>query len=407
MEGLRVDARVARELNQAMVFDLVRARRIVSRTGLVRETGLSKATVSDIVDHFLHEGFVRDLGPDESTGGRRPMLLEFDPRARLTMGVELGATSCCAVLTDLNANPIRSRAASIRAVSAEDALATATALIAEVMADVPPGILLGIGVGTPGVVDSESGTIRMAHDLGWRDVPVGSIVAERFGSRVAVVNRAKAAALGEAWCGAGQDVDNLVYVSLSTGIAAGIVVGRRLYQGVSMSDGELGHVTVLPNGPLCRCGNRGCLEALAAGPAVVARIREELRAGHASALAESNSDLLTLETIADAARGDDPLVLDVLSEVAEYVGIATANVINVLNPGMLILGGGVIRALPALVPLIQRVVRRRTMPVPFGAVQVVPSHLGAEAVPVGAAAFLLSQVSVVGSARVRPVVVRA
>jgi glucokinase-like ROK family protein len=403
MERLRVDAQVARELNRATVFDFVRTERVVSRVGLAEGTGLSKATISEIVDQFIRDGFLRTLGPGTSNGGRRPTMLEFAPRARLAIGVELGDAVCRALLTDLNAEPIESRSVQVRARSAEDALAAAGDLVAELAGNLTPGTLLGIGVGTPGLVDSRSGVIRVAPDLDWRDVPVGARLSERFGVPVAVVNRAKAAALGEDWCGAGREVHNLVYVSVSTGVAAGIVIDGRLYRGVSMSEGELGHVTVLPDGPLCPCGNRGCLQTLAAGPAVVARVREELRKRGSAAErpAQDASDAPTLEAVAEAAAAGDQVVLRVLDEVAEYLGIAAANLVNTLNPGLLILGGSVVRALPDLVPKVRAVVRRRAMPVPTGAVTVVPSQLGREAVTVGAAAFLLGQVSVVGSVGLR------
>ncbi|HEV8633850.1 MAG TPA: ROK family protein [Chloroflexota bacterium] len=397
---MRVDSQVARELNRTTLYDLVRARGVVSRAALARATGLSKATVSEIIDRFIREGFVRTLGPGESNGGRRPTLLGFDPCARHAVGVELGDAACRVVLTNLHAEPVRSAWRPVRTRSADDAVAAAAALIGDVTAGLPPGRLIGVGVGTPGLVDSRRGVIQMAPDLGWRDVPAGPRLADRFAVPVAVVNRAKAAALAEGWRGAGRDVDNLVYVSVSTGIAAGIVINGRLYRGASMSEGELGHVTALLDGPLCGCGNRGCLQAVAAGPAIVARVREKLRTGQPSTLIElanGKLDLLTLESVAAAAAADDPLVLGVLDEVALYLGVATANLINILNPRMLILGGGVVRALPALVHRVEAVVRARAMSVPAAAVAVVPSQLGPDAVPTGAAAFLLSQVSVVGS----------
>ncbi|MBI2938866.1 MAG: ROK family transcriptional regulator [Chloroflexi bacterium] len=399
MQGLRVDSEVARELNRATVFDLVRGRRVVSRAGLARETGLSKATISEIVDEFIQEGFIRTLGPGESSGGRRPVLLEFDPHARFAIGVELGDAGCLAVLTDLNAHPVRTLTTTARAASGDEAVVAAIPLVAELRAGIPAGNLLGIGVGTPGLVEFQTGILRTAPDLGWRDVSVGPPLVARFSVPVAVVNRGKAAALAEAWCGTGRAVDNLVYVSISTGITAGIVIGGHLYRGVTQSEGAVGHTIVLPDGPLCSCGNRGCLQAVAGAPAILSRIREELRAGRPGLLAEfaeGKLDLLTLEQVGGAAARDDPLVLGVLGEIAQHLGIAATNLVNILNPRVLIFGGPVIRAIPALVPLVRSEVRRRALSVSAGALEVVPSQLGRDAIPIGAAAFLLSQVSVVG-----------
>jgi N-acetylglucosamine repressor len=402
MERFRIDSRVAGELNRTLVFDLLRSRQVVSRVGLARETGLSKATISQIIDEFIADGFVETIGPGESEKGRRPVMLRFAARSRAAVGVELGDTSCRATLTDLNGDPHRFVSAPVRARSADDAIATAVSLVDELSGELDPGRLVGIGVGTPGLVDSHQGAIKMAPDLGWRDVPVGPVLADRFRVPVAVVNRAKAAAVGEAWSGAGEDADNLIYVSVSTGISAGIVIDQRLYRGVSMSEGELGHVTVDPDGPLCACGNRGCLQTVAAGPAILARVRERLRLGPGAsdgALGRAPIDLLSLEDV--AAATENAIVQSVLDEAAECLGIALANLVNTLNPGMVILGGSVMRALPVLVGRIERIVRQRAMSVSAASVDVVASSLGRDAVPIGAAAFLLSQISVVGSADVR------
>ena len=400
MQRLRVDARVAGELNRAMVFDLLRSRQVVSRIGLARETNLSKATISQIVDEFIRAGFVETLGPGQSDKGRRPTMLRFDARARLVVGVELGDSSCTAVLTDLSGAKLSATTALVYARAPDDAVKVAISLVRELTAEVPLERILGIGVGTPGLVDSQSGIIRMAPDLGWQQVSVGPRFSERFPLPVAVVNRAKAAALGEAWSGAGRQSSDLVYVSVSTGISAGIVIGGQLYRGVSMSEGELGHVTVIPDGPLCQCGNRGCLQALAAGPAILARIRERLRAEPSSigASVDRPLDLLGFEGLADLATADST-VSSVIDEAACYLGIAAANLVNVLNPGMLVFGGTVVRALPMLVPRIEREIRRRALSVPAAAVEVVTSQLGRDSVPIGAAAFVFRRVSVVGATR--------
>lgn len=407
VKRLRVNSHVARVLNRATILDLLRTRRVLSRTEISHETGFGKATISEVIDQFISEGFVRVLGPGESRGGRRPELLEFDPRARLVIGLEMGDTICSAVLTDLNGNPIRKLTATVRAVSADEVIAAASALVSELRANVPKSSLLGIGVGTPGLVDSESGVIRMAPDLGWQDVPAGQQLADQLDMTVAIVNRAKAAALGEAWCGAGRKVGNLAYVSVSTGISAGIIIDGRLYRGVSMSEGEFGHVTVEPDGPLCRCGNHGCLQAMAARDAVLSRIMARIRAGQPTSLtvsADGKLDLLTLAMVAEAAAAGDRLVLDVADEIARYIGIAAANLINILNPQMLIFGGSIIRALPAILPVIAANIAHRVMAVPGAAVTIVPSQLGQDVVPIGAAAYLLGQISIIGSTDIRPMV---
>lgn len=382
-----------------MVYDLLRDRAVESRIGLVRATGLSKATMSQIIDQFIDEGLVEEIGPGTSQLGRRPTLLRFAATSRYAIGVELGDDASSVVLTNINGDILRALSTTYRPASADHAVGAAIELVAALTSEIPIAKLLGIGVGTPGLVDSQRGVIRVAPDLGWKNVSVGPRLAERFRVPITCLNRAKASAWGEAWCGAGEKAENLIYVSVSTGISAGIVLNRRLYRGVSMSEGEIGHVTILPDGPLCACGNRGCLQTLAAGPAILARVRERLRAtGHrVTGGPDSDVESLSLEAVSQAAADGDKLVGEVLRETAQYLGIAAGNLVNTLNPRMLVFGGSVIRALPTLVPEIESVIRQRAMSVPASAVEVVTSRLGRDAVTVGAAAFLLSQVSPVAS----------
>ncbi|HEV7214727.1 MAG TPA: ROK family protein, partial [Chloroflexota bacterium] len=213
-----------------------------------------------------------------------------------------------------------------------------------------------------------------------------------------LINRGKAAAVGEAWSGAARDVDSSVCLYVSTGISAGIVIGRELYRGRSMSEGEIGHTTVLPDGPLCVCGNRGCLLTMAASPAILSHVRECLRATLPTlhqALLDDQPDGLTLEAIGAAAAAGNAAVLEALDGVAKYLGIAVANLVDILDPEMVVLGGPAILALPMLVPRIEAVVRRRAVWVSAPSVEILASQLGRDAVAIGAAAYLLSHSSIV------------
>ena len=407
MKAVGVASDMVRELNRAAVLDLVRSQRVFSRVSLSRDTGLSKATISEVVDELIRRGFVRTAGLGASAGGRRPVLLAFDPGSRFAVGLEVDGLGCVAALTNFDAVPLRTLRAPVRSVDAADTIATAGDLVAELTAELPADSLLGIGVGSVGIVDAAAGAVEMVVSLGWRDVPIGRRLAERFGVPVAVLTRAKAAAVGEGWSGAARGVDDFVLVHVGAGLTAGIVLNGRLYFGASGSEGAFGHVTVVENGPLCRCGNRGCLEAVAAGPAIVARVLEELRAGTPSPLLEpvrAGQALLSLDLIARAAAEADPVVAPVLDEAAAYLGGAAANLVSTLNPARLVLGGPVVEALPGLVGAVGAIVRRRATAAAGAAVEVVPSTLGADAVPVGAAAWLLEQAAVVSARGLRPLV---
>jgi predicted NBD/HSP70 family sugar kinase len=398
MQRRPIDAHEAAALNRELVFTVLGAEDVISRAGLARSTGLSKATVSQIIDQFNRDGLIETIGPGSSVRGRPPTLLRLDPQSRFVVGVQLEATSCTAILADLHGQPVRTLSTAMPCASAEEALTAAADLIVQIRAGLPPGKLLGIGLGVPGLVDSVHGIIRSAANLGWRDVPAGPTIATLTGIPTVLINRAKAAAVGEAWCGAGKGVDDLVCIYVSTGISAGIVLRGDLYRGARMSEGEIGHHTMLPGGPLCPCGNRGCLQMFASGPAILTSLLERLRADPAcrtGPLANGEPDALTFAQLGQAAAEGNIAVNDVLDSAADYLGIAVANLVNTLDPPLVILGGPVIDALPMLVPRVEAVIRRRAVWLSAASVRVKASQLGQDAVALGAAAFLLRHISVV------------
>src|SRR5579883_216924 len=385
-DRIRADARVAGEINRAAVLDLLRRQPVTSRVALARASGLSKATITQIIEEFTREGMVEEVGPGPSELGRRPTLLRFNPHARTALGVELGEDACRAVLTDLDAAPLRTAVQAGRALAAEEIADLAAALLG----DLPAGRLVGLGLSAPGGAALPSG--------GPAEPELKQQLASRLGVPVAVVSPAKAAAVGEAWSGAGREADHLVYIRIGHEITAGISARRRLYPGAFPGDGQLGHLTVAPGGELCPCGNDGCLQAVAAGPALLTRVRARLRArgvhrlagparpGGAAALEE-----LGLADLAALWEQGDPAVREVMQETADYLGIAVAGLVNLLQPEMVVLGGPVIAALPMLVSAVEAAARRRALSALASAVRIVPAQLEPWAAAVGAAAVLLSE----------------
>jgi predicted NBD/HSP70 family sugar kinase len=381
------------------VLEVASRRRVVSRSDLARETGLAKASMSEVVDGLVADGLLRVIGEGPSNGGRPPLLYEFNPNARFAIGVELGDRGCSAVLANLDGVPIDSAVSEHHTSTAETAIAHAIELIDRLRSRVPAGALLGIGVGAPGQVDPALGVIESAPDLGWSGVPVGQRLADHARVRVAVINRAKAQALAEGLRGAGQTAGSFVCLTVSTGIAAGIVLDGRLLHDLAGSDGELGHMTIIPDGPLCACGNRGCLQALVSEQVVLGRVREDMRFGGSRVLFDltgGRPDLVDLAVLEEALAREDPVTVRVLDEVGSYLGIAVANVVNLLSPDVVVLGGRLIRALPSLVDRVDETIRKRAVPRAARGLRVVASQLGWDAVPTGAAALVLGQVSEVG-----------
>ena len=265
--------RSIRNINQLRVLEALRASPGLSRTELVRDTGLGKATVSELVREFIGKGLVREdaAAPEESSVGRRRIKLELSGSNWLAVGVELTGAHCISVVCDLHGRPLRSLITPLRGTTVEGAQRTLVEAVGEVLADFGPAHVVGVGVGVPGVVDSTRRRVVLAENLGWRYVPLADNVEPSLPSAVFLINRNRAGALAEYWYGANKGNRSLVYVSLGLGVGCGIMIGGLLYEGASGAAGEIGHMVLDINGPKCGCGNKGCFEALASRTAIFRR----------------------------------------------------------------------------------------------------------------------------------------
>jgi len=396
MRNVKASGPVAlRKLNRGVVLDLLRAERPISRTGLARKARLSKPTISVIVDQLLALDLVCEVGLGHSRRGRRPVMLDFNPDARLVAGAELQELEWVIVLTNLDGR-VQERI-TVAAVNA-DPRTVAGALaegLDQLCQRVDRSSVLGVGVGVPGTVSVQTGIVALSLALGWNDVPLKELVEEATGLPAAVANRCKGAALAEKWHGVGQEIDDLIYVRVGTGIGAGFVHRGDLFLGSSYA-GELGHCSIYPDGPLCACGNRGCLEALASGPALAARARERILQGEESLLVSMSSDEpanITAKMVEQAAREDDALAKDVLAETGAFLGIAIGTLINLYNPQMVVLGGPVSRAGPFLMDSLCREAEHRSLHLLSQDVRFEMSVLGQDAGPVGAATMISRQLN--------------
>lgn len=308
------------------------------------------------------------------------------------IGVDLGGTQIRAILRDAQGN-IVSRASTLTQASdgQEQVIARIIETVRQTVGETPRSTIGGIGIGVPGPVDPWTGVVLQAPNLpGWRDVPIRDIVQGAFGVPVEVGNDANLAALGEHMYGAGIGVANLIYVTISTGIGGGIIADGKLLLGAKGLAGEFGHQTLVPDGPLCGCGNRGCLEALGSGTAIARMAREAVARGQGQKLlelAQGSVEALDARIVASAARAGDAVAQDILRCAATYVGIGLANVVNILNPELIVLGGGVTRMGELLFDPVREVIAQRAMPV-MRTVRIVPAVLGGDVVLFGAVALI-------------------
>ncbi len=255
--------------------------------------------------------------------------------------------------------------------------------------------LSGISIAAAGAIDMEKGIVTLSPSLpGWRDIPLRSIVKEKYQLDTLLINDASAAALGEHRLGVGKGVNNLIYVTLSTGIGGGIIINGRLYLGVSGGAGEIGHITVDVSGPKCNCGNIGCLEVLASGTAVAKEAIRRINEGEKSSLieiVEGKIENITAEKVSLAAQGGDSLALKVIAKAAGYLGAGMISLVNLFNPEMIVIGGGMAKMGDLLLAPVRQVVKERAFQLLAQAVRIVPGQLSDDAGVFGAAIFALEQ----------------
>ncbi|MEI7743728.1 MAG: ROK family protein [Chloroflexota bacterium] len=382
----------------ALVLDGIRLGRARSRADLVTGTGLSRGVVAQRVGELLERGLIveGEIGP--STGGRPPRQLSFHADAGHVLVADLGATSIDVAVTTLDGR-ILGHAGEPAEISAgpEVALARVGELFDGLLASrrALPGRLWGVGVGVPGPVEFRTGRpISPSIMPGWDRHPIRERLGARYGAPVWVDNDVNVLALGEWRSGVAAGHDNVIVVKIGTGIGAGIISDGRLHRGAQGSAGDVGHIHVSDDRSIvCRCGNYGCLEALAGGEAIARDAGAAAIAGRSERLAAVlvSRGSVTAEDVARAASFGDPVALDLLQAAGRRVGLMLASVVNFFNPSLIVIGGGVAQSGDALLAAIREVVYGRALPLATRDLLVQRSSLGSLAGVIGASAMVVDQ----------------
>jgi glucokinase-like ROK family protein len=372
--GGKVDPRTMREVNRALVLDLIRTSGRLSRTELARLTEMAKPTVATIVEDLIDDGSVREVGLGDSmpAGGRPPRLLEFNEESVAYAGIHFGITSTRVALADGRGN--------LRAVHRAAPAKRTPAAIARSLPDVfamlakEGGLradrIQAVGVSVPGLVDVSSGRCVVAPNLEWRDVPVRELVADAVNLPVEVRNGVQAGAIAEGRFGAARDLRSYVCVDVGSGVGAAIVTDGTVFFGDRGFTGEIGHCPVVDDGPLCSCGRQGCLETLASSAALI-RDAEAMLTHNRSLLRRRK---ITLPTLLDAAAEGDEVAVQAFARLAGHLGKGIAYLVNILNPQTVVIGGSMVGAGDVLLQPLRDTLRRHTL---TGTdVRVVPSELG-------------------------------
>ncbi len=341
-----------RSINRSTILEVVRTNSPISRTEISRRLNVSLPTVMRIIDQLIEENLVRPTGQTEWSGGRTRTMIEFNGSAYLCIGLDLGGTKLYGGVADLKGNVIHEARISHHQTQAEESFQVLCEFIDKLLefANGTGLPLLGIGLGVPGATDLETGNVKLAPSLGWFDFPLKTRLEERYHHPLLIENDVNLAAIGELWVQP-NDVENLVLITIGTGIGAGVVINRILYQGSHHMAGEIGYT--LPDRNLLgkTFSEFGALEQLASGNGIAMRARKLLQGKRP----EESLESITAEEVFEAARKGERWANKILSETVDYLAQAIAFINQLLDPDVIILGGGVSRDADLLIqPILDR-----------------------------------------------------
>ncbi|HBW35272.1 ROK family transcriptional regulator [Desulfosporosinus sp. BICA1-9] len=387
-----------KSLNKSAILNVVRQHGLISRAEIAKLTKLTPPTVTNLVGELIDTKLVVETDLGESTGGRKPIMLRINSSAFHVVGVYAGPKKVKAVAATLDGNVITQvEARYVENPTCEQFLATLADVIEKVIERANPKMesILGIGVGMHGLVDSEQGVSIFAPHLNFRNIAIKAYLEHKFDLPVEVENDIRAQAIGESWFGQGKCVPNFILFRVGTGVGAGIILDHQLYRGTSFTAGEIGHTIIDINGPKCSCGNYGCLESMVGGTALAVRAQQAIRFGKKSILEDmvkGNIELIDGKMLYLAAQQEDQVAIDVLEDTGRYLGIGIANLINTLNPSLIILSGGVFGSADFIMDSLRKTVERRALAKPAHAVSIVISELGENAIAIGALTLVLKKI---------------
>jgi glucokinase-like ROK family protein len=360
---------LVREINLSIIMTQLHEKAPVSRATLAEVTGLNKATVSSLVQELVDNHFIHEVGLRSKKAGRPAMLFAVNPNAGHIVSVEIGVDFIFVICTNFATEIIWQEQLSLQPELSEPAIIERTLQLLQQAIAVGTqkvGPVLGVALAVPGLVDQQSGTLIFAPNLGWRNVPLATLLNQALGANVPtfVDNEANLAALGEQFFGVGQGYKDVLYISATAGLGGAIMRNGQLFRGVTGFAGEIGHILMDPQGELCKCGNRGCWETQVSQMALFRYIRQSLAQGHPSLLSEISGgqlEQLTVPQVTEAAQAGDEVSLAALEKVGYHLGLGIASLINALNPDLVVLGGVLSLAGEFLLPKINQVLEQRVL----------------------------------------------
>lgn len=362
-----------KSMNKSIILNKIRKDGPISRAQIARETNLTPPTVSSNVKELIEEQIVEESDIGQSQGGRKPTMLMINHQAFTIIGVDAGPESIECIEADLAGNVLkRSKTTLELPITNQEFIVALKSSIKEVLETDKQ--VVGIGVAMHGVVEVETGTSMYAPNLGLSNIPIKKELEHAFGLEVKVENDARAMALGEYWFGNHGELESMLAVNIGSGVGAGLIIDGKLYHGASDIAGEIGHMTIDLYGETCECGNRGCLQTFVTGPAIARK---------------APGNLQTAENVFEHALSGNEECAAILKESGKAMGVGLTNLIHIVNPEKIVLGGGVSKAEKFILPAIRETIRTSALTPAASQTKVEVSKLGDDATLIGAITLLL------------------
>lgn len=384
MENRAASFSLMKQMNISLILRTVREKCAISRAQIAKETGLTPATVTNITARLIEAGLLCEADWGKSTGGRKPVLLRFDAGQYRIAAAYFAPDGVSLRVVDLGDGLVYQNRQ--RLASGDTAAQCVDFVAGQLEQFAERERIVAVGIAVHGLVDAAQGVSLFAPNLGWRDVPVRALLEQRLGLPVFVENDVRLMTLSERWYGAAKQFSDFAFVYAGKGLGGALVLDGKLYRGSGHGAGEIGHTTIDADGPLCSCGNRGCLQALASEDALLAAVRREVGGGSDSCLT-ADADM---EGLLAAAEAGDALAVRLLDDEARYLGLGISNIAKLFNPEAVVFATGTPGLAGYLLPAVRTQVQARMMDSQHTAV--LATALGGDAVLRGAAALVLDYI---------------
>lgn len=380
------------------ILNTIRYKGPISKQNIEKELCVNITTITPLVNELKEKyGLLVAAGQEISSGGRRPVLYQINKEIGAVIGVDIGGDNVRVILIDIMGNIISS--VTDKTNSEKDIkrlLDRIVSLIEKLIinSNIPKPKVYGIGLSISGIIDSKSGTSIFCPNIeGLNGFPLKKFMEEKTKLLTYVDDSVRCMAIAEKHYGIAKDYDNFIFLSLGKGIGAGIYTNGKIYRGSTGLSGELGHITVSENGPICNCGNRGCLESIASGPGILKRAREGIENGiitSITSLINNNFNNLSVDLIAREAKNGDKFAYSLMNRTGEYIGIAIATTLNLFGPELVVLGGGISNSGDIMMDAIKRTVQMRALGILTQKVKIINSQLGDNIAALGAATKIIN-----------------